>query len=48
MYRAAFRMELKGVKSNFYKQRGAQEFWCAIIIQYPKISRGAKDQQGGG
>ena len=39
--RATFRIELKGGRVIFYKQRGrGQEFWC------PKISRGAKDQQG--
>ena len=38
--RATFMIELKGGRVVFYKQRGAGVFLV------PKISRGAKDEQG--
>ena len=36
----------EGAKVVFCKQRGAQEFWCAVIKQYPYISS-LKEGAGG-
>ena len=30
---------------KYFVNRGAQEFWCALIIQYPKISKGGEGSE---